>query len=82
MLDPKAYGDSITALTHLLKGPGRHPRGSSFRSVLEDYRVFTQVKEEEESSRTERQRDMGQELRIYRDLEKLKEFLVRLELKG
>lgn len=41
-----------------------------------------QVKEEEGSSRTERQRGMGQELRIYRELEKLKEFSVRLELKG
>lgn len=38
--------------------------------------------EEEESSRTERQHGMGQELRIYRELEKLKVFLVRLELKG
>ena len=49
---------------------------------LERTRVFTQVKEEEESSRSERQRCMGQELRIYREFEKLKEFLVRLELKG
>ena len=30
----------------------------------------------------DRERGMGQELRIYRELEKLKEFVVRLELKG